>query len=245
MKMHKSLHVAAAALVLVGNIAAQQPTPQPPSQPQLKTPVWNPEGREHRRLVRDARVKEGLKAAAKLDGGGYVDYVDFDYELDADGIAVLVDSADTIVRGIVMKNRCLLVRGYVGYAEPVETIVTDYTISVFDVYKGNPGLHARDITVRVPGGRVEFGDGLWAETSTGDFLPPLNLQEFILFLSPHESEKGVYVPTNNRLGMFEVEPGGRVTPRARSETLLARSVKRGYAEFVAEVRERIARTKPR
>lgn len=241
-QLTKQLSVAVAAVALVGNLAAQEQAPPPPAQPQLKTPVWNAEAQEHKRRVRDAREKEGLRAAAKLDGGGYIDYVDFDYELRIDSIDILVDSARLVVRGIVKKNRCLLVHANVGYPEPVETIVTDYTIQVFDVYKGDPLLHSREITVRIPGGRAEFEDGLWAEVQTG-FLPPLNQQEFILFLTSHPSEKDVYEPTFNRLGLFEIQPGGWVSPGAQAESALARKTTRDYREFVAELNRIIARQK--
>lgn len=241
--MHKHLFVAITAFTLVGNMAAQQPAPPPPpSESQVKTPVWSAERQEESRRRREVRQKQGLKAMAKLDGGGYIDYVDFDYELDVDSIGVLVASADIIVRGIVTKNRCHLVRAMAGYREPVETVVTDYTIQVFDVFEGNPSLHAREITVRIPGGRVEFEDGLWAEVQTGDFLPPFNQQEFILFLNPHESEKAVYVPTHHRQGLFEVA-GGRVVPRAKSGTYLSQIAKTNYAEFVEELNKAIVRRK--
>ena len=241
MKWSNYLFVAVAALTLAGSTAAQQ-TSQRPVRPEPERTAWGPETREEKRRLREVREKQGLREAAKLYGG-YIEEVSFDSELEVDSIGVLVSSAELIVRGLVTKNRSALVRARIGYPEPVETIVTDYTVQIFDVYKGDPALHSRGITVRIPGGRVEFEDGLWAEMRASGFMPPLNQDEFVLFLNRHESAPGVYTVTFNRFGLFEVKSGGKVIPRAGSASYLGRHYNGDLRRFLQQLHAHIAKEK--
>lgn len=241
MKWNKYLFVVIVALAFaMGSIAAQQ---QRPVQPPPENAAWGPQTREEKRKLADVRQKQGLRAAASLYGG-YFEGVDFDNELTAGDISLLADMSEVVVRGLVKSNRSLLLRGeHPGYFDPVETIVTDYQVAVFDVYKGNLRLLSRDITVRIPGGRVEFEDGLWAEVRTRDFVPPLDQQEFIFFLNPHESEENVYSVTFGRQGLFEVKAGGWVNPRAKTDSPVARKAKRDFGEFLKQLNQAIGKGK--
>ena len=251
MKLSTYLSVAIAVLALApGELAAQQPPPQQPAMPQtqprqvdpLLPGVTDPQLRAERGKLRDARLNEGLRAVAKLEGGGYVEEVYFDDELTAADLATLASLSEVVIRGLVKSNWSRLVRGpQPGYLDPLETIVSDYTISVFDVYKGDPALHSSDITVTIPGGRWEFDGGLWAEVHIADMIPPLNQDEFILFLRPHESEKNAYAVTFGRQGMFQITPDGLVMPKATHLSPLWGSSKRDYREFLKQLHEAIAR----
>lgn len=252
MKLKTYLFASIAVLALApGGLTAQQPPPQQQAKPQQAQPEparrmpdlrQGPQDRAAKRRLRDARLNEGLRAVAKLEGGGYVEEVYFDDELTAADLATLASLSEVVIRGLVKSNWSRLVRGpEPGYLEPLETIVSDYTISVFDVYKGDPGLHSRDITVTIPGGRWEFDGGLWAEVHLTGMLPPLNQDEFILFLQPHESEKNVYSITFSRQGMFQVMPDGWVNPGAKDWSPLYRGSKRDYKEFLEQLREAVGR----
>ena len=242
MKSNKHLFVAIAVVTLAAGTA--QPANPSQAQSRPEQPTSSPQTREERRKLSEVRVKQGLREAAKLYGG-YVEGVRFDYELEADGVDILARMSKIVVRGYVKNHRSLIVREDLGYEEPVETIVTDYTISVFDVYKGDPGLHSRDITVRIPGGRVEFEGGLWAEFRTSGFARPRDQEEFILFLHPHLSEENVYLVAFLSQGLFEVTPGGRVIPRAWPGSSVAKKAKPDLSEFVKELNDLIAREKGR
>ncbi len=145
------------------------------------------QAREDKKKLREVRVKKGLKEAARLSGGGFVEAVDFDDELSAKDLSILAYPSQLIVRGVIKRNASVIVRADMGLDQPVEQVMTDYTVQVFDVYKGDVRLTGRDIQVRIPGGRVEFGNGLYAEAKTPGFLRPLNQEEFIMFLRPFES----------------------------------------------------------
>ena len=244
MKSKKHLLVAIAVVTLAAGTAQQANPSRAQSRPEK--PTSSPQTREERRKLSEVRVKQGLREAAKLDGGGYVESVKFNDELDAGSVDLLANISKVVVRGLVTSNRALIVRSaQLGYDEPIETIVTDYTVAVFDVYKGDVGLLSRNITVRIPGGRVEFEDGHWAEMRALGFSRPMDQDEFIMFLNPHSSEENVYSVTFGRQGLFELKPGGRVVPRANRGSSLAKNARKDYSEFVKHLNDLIAREKGR
>lgn len=252
MKVNRYLFAVTAVLALVtGGAAAQQQAHskdfakhQVEQQPAQQVPDLSqgPQDREEKRRLKLAREREGLRAAAELEGGGYVEEVEFDDELMAPDLRFLAGISDLVVRGMVKSNMSHLVRRQErGFREPIEIIETDYTIAVFDVYKGDPGLHSQDITVRIPGGRVEFEDGLWAEARLIGMAPPLDQEEFFLFLRADASEKNVYKVTFARQGLFQVSSDGRVIPAASSLSLISKYTKRDYGEFLEQLREAVAK----
>jgi hypothetical protein len=244
MKNDKSLFatIAALSLSLVTLVAQQQTRPRPVHQ-QPENPTWGAQTREEKRKLREIRERDGLEAAAKLYGG-FVESVQFDYEMDVD-LDYMADVSALAVQGLVKRNQSLIVRApeVPGYPVLVETIMTDYTLQVLEVYKGDLRLLGRDFTFRIPGGRLYLEGGLWAEIDTPGFAPPMNQDEFILFLDPIESEPNVYSVTFGRQGVFDVRPGGRVHPRARAVSGLTKNTRPDHREFIKQLREAVAKAR--
>lgn len=236
MKTTKHLFAVVAAFVLATGTFAAQQRPQQQTKPKPENPSWGPETREEKRKLQEVREKHGLREAAKLYGG-YIENVDFDDELAAMNVATLVGVSDLVIRGVVRSNRSALVRTTDGgYPEGIETIKSDYKVLVLDVYKGDLKLLGREITVRIPGGRMEFEGGLYAEIRTPGFVPPLDHQEFIWFLDLNRPEGNRYSLTFSQQGLFELMPEGWVNPRAGLESPLGKNAKRDFTQFVAQLR---------
>ena len=243
MKTKKYLFAVMVAFALVSgaSYAAQQVKPKQPK------PTWGAQTAQEKRKLHDVRMKQGLKEAAKLYGG-YVEAVDFDDNLAAADLAVPAYQSELVVRGVIKSHRSVIILSKEGARdEPIENVVTDYTVLVLEVYKGDVRLIGRDITVRIPGGRVEWEEGLYAEVRTPGFLRPLNHTEFIVFLRPFGSERGpsteenVYSVTMGRQGMFEIKNGKRVTPRARFDWPIAKSTPKELGAFVKSLNAAIAK----
>lgn len=230
-----------ASVLATGSFAAQQTTPTP-AQQRPGYPNFDPRTRDENRKVREAREKHGLHAAAKL-AGAYVEAFEIDLDLAAGDFVLLADLSDVVVRGLIKSNRSHIIRSKDGgWAEPVETIVTDYGFQVLDVYKGDVKLKltTRDITVRIPGGGIQFDDGTSAEIRVYGFARPANQEEFVLFLNQDRSQGNVYALAFGRQGMFQIMPEGWVSPRARMGTPIAKKAKRNFQEFVKQLTEAIA-----
>lgn len=236
MNLKKYLSAGIAALVLVtGTVVAQQQAPPKPTPQRPDNPSWGAQTREEKRRLREVREKQGLKEAARLYGA-YIENIDFDDELAPMNLASLAGVADLIVRGLVKSNWSVLTRTTEGgYPEGIETIVTDYTVQVLDVYKGDLKMIGRDIAVRIPGGRVLFESPLYAEIRTPGFARPLNQQEFIWFLDQNPSEGKRYSIAFSRQGLFEVMPEGWVSPRASAGSPIAKQAKKNFREFEAQL----------
>lgn len=114
-------------------------------------------------------------------------------------------------------------------------IVTDVQIRVQDVLKGTL-LPGGVITVRTPGGRVDFGDGTWAEVNMPDFwkYPDVG-KRYVLFLENRAN--GTFVLRGGPQGFFQITDEGKIQPQVRAEDELMRN----YADkplnsFLQEVR---------
>jgi hypothetical protein len=115
------------------------------------------------------------------------------------------------------------------------TIVTDSQVRVQDVLKGDaaPGEY---ITVREPGGLMQFEDGTSAEVRMPDYWKsPAAGKSYVFFLK----QKGaVYLLFGGPQGLFELNPAGGVSPQARPEDALSQRYEgKGRAEFLEEVRQ--------
>lgn len=199
---------------------------------------------EERQAIYAARAEKGLWEAAKFTGS-YTEGVDFSYELEVEDLYNLAALSGLVIKGFVESSRPLIGKVERGFPKPIETILSDYTFHVVEVFKGASHLVGRDVVVRIPGGRVEFADGTWAEIQVIDFPPPRMQQEFFLFLEGPGEDEGVYSLTFNRQGAFAVEAPGLVIPRTTSISQLAKTSKRDYREFVEQLRQAVTRLQGR
>lgn len=126
-------------------------------------------------------------------------------------------------------------------------IMLEYRVQPTSVLKGTRSL--RDITVVIPGGRVSFPDGSWAQVNTPGFMWPLPKHEYLWCLKPasgetyaklqRDSSTGiVYEPAYGPLGIYSlttdfVRPsGGRGSPLA-SEVLRARMDREAFLQWIS------------
>jgi len=119
-------------------------------------------------------------------------------------------------------------------------IVTDYRVTVLEVLKGVP-QPGQTISVRAPGGRVQFDDGTSAEVTLPDYWKnPEVGKTYILFLEARPD--GYFVLTGEPQGLFEVTPEGNVTPQARAEDKLMRTYNgKSKTSFIAEIQKALIR----
>jgi hypothetical protein len=112
-------------------------------------------------------------------------------------------------------------------------IVTDYQVTVVDVLKSDvkPG---QTISVRAPGGRVQFEDGSLAEVNLPDYWKnPEVGKTYVMFLESRPG--GTFVLTGGPQGLFEITANGGIAPQVRAEDKLMQAYKgRSKAAFIAE-----------
>ena len=97
-------------------------------------------------------------------------------------------------------------------------IVTDFQITVQDVLKG--ALQSgQTIKVRTPGGRVELGEGKYAEVNMPDFWKYPEVGEvYLLFLESRTD--GSFILRGGPQGLFLVTSAGSIKPQVRPEDKL-------------------------
>ncbi len=102
-------------------------------------------------------------------------------------------------------------------------------------FKGGAGS-GQPITVRGPGGRVDFGDGTFAEVKLPDFWNnPEAGKSYVFFLEKRAD--GYFVLRGGPQGLFEVTPGGTIKPQVREEDqLMKRYDNKDARSFYDELR---------
>ncbi len=115
-------------------------------------------------------------------------------------------------------------------------IVTEYQIRLTDVLKGDFQTDQL-ITLRLPGGSVQFEDGTAAEVKMPDFWKRPELgKSYVFFIDKRHA--GHFVLRGGPQGMFEVTPGGKVKPQVREEDQLMQNYNDKDAHaFLNEIRQ--------
>lgn len=168
--------------------------------------------------------------------GSYFDEVNLDSEPVAADLTALAYQTPLIVRALVQRNDSRLVSDVTSSHRPLERIVTDYQLLVLEVMKGERQLNARNIILRLPGGRVGWSDGTFAETRATGLRRPLNQEEYVMFLKPSDiaADEGRkdYSLSAGAQSLFQVKPGGVIEPKGnRRFHRISQTVKKDYFGF--------------
>jgi len=193
--------------------------------------------------VRQRQVKElregGLAAAAAVTGSYIGGALPADLGSPA-SLRALVSSSEQIVVATVTSNRAYLTRD--GHS-----ILTHYAAGVGEVLKGTLSVSS-EVSLVVPGGRVGFSDGSWAQLDLGGFIRPSDGESYVLFLRDartlyrRETAIGMhsYVPMFGPLGVYHLkDDGGLVIPAGNLKSALARSLVRARlttSSFISEIK---------
>lgn len=146
-----------------------------------------------------------------------------------DDVEALAKDSNAILIGTVeQKNAHLL--------EPAEKlVVTDFVVKVNKAFKGTIDS-GQVITVRSPGGKVDFGDGTFAEVKLPEFwVNPEVGKAYVMFLEKRAAD--YFVLRGGPQGSFEVTSNGGIKPSVREEDQLMKRYKGMEARaFYEEVR---------
>lgn len=147
-------------------------------------------------------------------------------------LAALVRDSPTIVTGTIEALAPQLL-------PPAENfIVTDCRLTVKDTIKGTvrPG---ETITLRLPGGRVEFDDGTSAEVELTDFLGyPKVGETFIFFLRKKGDSK--FSLQGGPQGLFEVSSDATIEPQTQAINKLAETYQNmSLKSFLKEIQQEV------
>ena len=175
--------------------------------------------------------KGGLREAARITGSYLVSVMQPDVEVKQ--LVDLVRPSVMIVRARVGENRSWI-------DETGQTVTTQYRVRVTAAEHGNSHV-GQDVTVVVPGGRVEFEDGSIAEVRMAGLPLPGPGQEFVMFLEPSRhrltsqqraaAQGPVYTPYWYAQGLFLISPKGTLIPYLRPGNPVAKQ----YANKTPEV----------
>lgn len=149
-----------------------------------------------------------------------------------DDLAALVRDSPTIITGTIEALAPQLL-------PPAENfIVTDCRLTVKDTVKGTvrPG---ETITLRLPGGRIEFDDGTSAEVELTDFLRyPEVGQTFVFFLRKKGDSK--FSLQGGAQGLFEVSSKATIEPQTQALNKLAESHQNmSLKSFLKEIQQEV------
>lgn len=184
---------------------------------------------DHRRAV-DAARQGGLREAAKVKGS----FVVTDYAKAGgvySGLEALASHSDTVIVGTPARNVCEV-------TPDGRYITTNYEVVAQDVFKGN--IRKRDtVKVSLPGGRVQFEDGTFAEVRVPDFRKMEDGRTYVLFLVEQKNNPGYFQVVGGPQGLFELSPDNvTVKSHGRPIDLVAQKYKdKGQQDFLKEVRE--------
>lgn len=146
-----------------------------------------------------------------------------------DSLKPLVKNSAAIVVGTVQAKATRL-------AEPAETrVFTDYQVDIVEVLNGNVAL-APTIEVREPGGRVDFGNGTFAEVSLPEFWnSPEVGQTYVFFLRSGKDQK-LWL-NGGPQGLFKINDE-KITPQGRKQDKLMQTYNgKSRTAFINEIRD--------
>ena len=172
-------------------------------------PTGSPQARERPNVRADTlrtKAKREGKAVAAAQPTNLRRYND---------VGTITRESNTIVVGVVASKASQLL-------PPAEKfIVTDFQVNVQTVLKGGLALGSA-ITVRTSGGRVDFGDGTWAEVTMPDFWKyPEVGKRYVMFLENRTN--GTFVLRGGPQGLFHINDYGQIQPQVRAEDELMRN----------------------
>lgn len=146
-----------------------------------------------------------------------------------DTVDALAHDSKTIIVGRVDSKTSQLL-------PPAEKfVVTDFQITVQDAMKGvlAPG---KSIRVRTPGGRVDFGDGKFAEVKMPDFWKSPEVGKVYIFFLDVRND-GSFVLRGGPQGLFEVTPARTIKAQVRPEDKLTQNYNdKSLVSFLDEIR---------
>lgn len=146
--------------------------------------------------VRDALRRGGIREAARIKGH-YVGEFDPHWDFGRFDIETLTKNSAVVIAGIPAKKMGTRL------SSSGQTILTDYEIKVGEVFKGP--VSARDsITVSLPGGFIDFGDGTTAEVKTPEFEPMKLGATYTMFLSESDDRPDIYMLSGGPQGLVEI-----------------------------------------
>lgn len=165
----------------------------------------------------------GLRAAASITGS-YVGEIEHDELGSPSSLRALASSSQIIVVGRVESNVCRLSQD--GFS-----IYTEYEVAVERPLKG-PVVDR--ITLIVPGGRVLFENGNWAQLNISNLARPEDRRRYVFFLREAKPTRGevrshaaaeTYVPAFGGLGIYPLTTRqGFIFPLGNINSPLSRSI---------------------
>ena len=169
--------------------------------------------------------REGLRSAAAVTGS-YVGEAEAAEWGSPSSLQALVASSEVVVVARVVHNRAYLTRDELS-------ILTHYSAAVEEVVKGSLKV-GQSISLIIPGGRVGFPGGSWAQLNLKGFIRPYDGQAYVLFLRPAASlygrEEGVgpdsYMPIFGPLGVYHMVDDKPIFPAGSLRTPLGSSIVR-------------------
>lgn len=171
---------------------AQRSSRRPPTRPEIE------------RLRREQGIKAVAKLLGRYESAARVERVEKDImALDLPSVA---DRSDLIIRGVVVGRTS-------SVSEDGAWLVTDHEIQVNELFDG-VGTPGEIISLRLPGGRVQFEDGSVAEIPIDEFRGMELGPEYVLFLARSRGSalpKAHYELAWGTQAAFELTPAGRVS----------------------------------
>src|SRR4051812_22562734 len=126
------------------------------------------------REIRDALRRGGLHEAARVSGGSYKTTGEAGPDVIVPDLTSLAEVSDAVVIGKPTSSMAHLTKNGLS-------ITTDYRVVVGQTLSGDIPRD-RQIVVSVPGGRVQFSDGLTAEVVILGLVAPEPQSRAVMFL---------------------------------------------------------------
>jgi hypothetical protein len=178
--------------------------------------------------VREAMRRGGYREAARIKGhyvGEFNTHTWLTFDLDS-----LAKASAAIVVGRPSRNVCRL-------SANGQLITTNYEVEVQEVVKGSL-QQGGTITVKLPGGKVNFEDGTSAEVRTPGFRKMVNNSTYVLFLEAIENEPGSFRLVGGPQGLFAIPSEGGINPHGRTtDPVVFKNKGKDKETFLKEVRK--------
>lgn len=198
-----------------------------------------------------ALSSDGLRAAAAVTGT-FVGHSAYSTTGEVRDIGELFDLSHIVVVGQTISNRC------VPTADD-RSIATWHEVLVNEVVKGDLFAGA-SLTVAIPGGKVSFDDGSWAQINAIDLLGPDQGRRYVWFLRRAaatdydrlaQADQQMFELARGGLGLYDLTPAdGKmkiVIPAGKVRSSVGMSIARrrlGGDAFLAEVRKLVQEGRP-